>query len=306
MLHVTSEKLTTNTIYTYATIDNPSISFSPETSEMTDGASVDTVTWHTKFLLQGLISDSENSSSNLHFTSHHEEYGFCETVCDPSPESLTLELFSLKFFRAAKVVGRRLTNVYLSSPILLMLAPFIVGIFAGWVACRIWDRGLNSSHNQRSHKHKVQKQVQSKKTIQLISVRNEFKNFIHCCYNLFWKHFFHTLTCVVSLCLQIIQSLETYISRISGPRNFDENTRADEARRQLRSKAETERESGVELSHVPRHIAVIMDGNRRYGKAKYGSISKVRYYPDMYTLCVISHPWHVFQNWALNPKNCKI
>ena len=33
-------------------------------------------------------------------------------------------------------------------------------------------------------------------------------------------------------------------------------------------------ESGIDPSELPRHVAVVMDGNRRYGKAKYGNAKR--------------------------------
>ena len=52
------------------------------------------------------------------------------------------------------------------------------------------------------------------------------------------------------------------------------HVREDRVRSNLKSHAGTDRESGVPVTDVPRHIGVIMDGNRRYGQAKYGSASR--------------------------------
>lgn len=47
--------------------------------------------------------------------------------------------------------------------------------------------------------------------------------------------------------------------------------REDIIRQDLRSTNDTARESNVPLRDLPKHVAIIMDGNRRYGKDKYGN-----------------------------------
>ncbi len=56
--------------------------------------------------------------------------------------------------------------------------------------------------------------------------------------------------------------------------NNNDEKRDAKTRAYLKSSIHTSRKSTVPIQYLPKHIAVIMDGNRRYGKTKYNSIAR--------------------------------
>lgn len=223
--------------------------------EMADNTSAGATGWRKRMLSPSLQSDLTLSYGNLLFSSHENEYEVCEALCESSKGSS--ELFS-----AAKVLGRRVTNVYISSPMLLALGPFLFGLFLGWIGNKIWNYYFGSQKHNTKQRAKRDGKTHPKTSYKQRPTDNENE------YTSLRTQMITTLAILFSSLISLITSLRNLLLR------NEVQIREDEARKKLTSAAETMRESGVELQHVPNHIAVIMDGNRRYGKAKYGSISK--------------------------------
>lgn len=240
-------------------------------------------TWQSRFFLAsqyiGLnepIDDLKNDETLFEVfdnTSRPQCSGFFDTLeegfCVPCPGDKPLWWLVLRWLKM--MLFKALTS-YHAKPLLLIVAPLLVGIFIGY-----WLGNAN----------------------------RQLKKFNPAVINpSLWNQFCSGLRGWISvICFQFIgrfaeqppplvdnrengilpvdggKTLKKILSTSKEPVSRDDGTtrlqsQEGEVRKNLRSGAGTYRESGVDVSHVPSHIAVIMDGNRRYGKAKYGSASK--------------------------------
>jgi hypothetical protein len=143
---------------------------------------------------------------------------------------------------------------YGAAPLMLVLVPLVVGLFVGVLLGRRWE--------QRNAASARQKQPESSKAKEEGSYEFGFLSCASIIVQTAWSQLWAFLFGTPSVLLETEEEILA--------------VKEDRVRRALKSDANTQRESGVDLATVPKHVAVIMDGNRRYGKARYGDATKVR------------------------------
>lgn len=173
-------------------------------------------------------------------------------VGDSGPESGAGPCFSV-LLTWAKIVFGRVTNAYLSSPLLLAILPLLIGAVIGFWMGR---RGDGQSEFGRKRDSKLSRPTPW----------GRLHTFVSLCVKRSQETVFSIGTGLVMLFIQRQRS------SCSNGDMFNDK-RDEKSRVQLRN-SEINMESGVDPLSVPRHIAVIMDGNRRYGRAKYGNATR--------------------------------
>jgi hypothetical protein len=216
---------------------------------------------------------SNNYCHNSYWSSGSPNYGDSNATCPR-----TTLLWSI--LRGMKRILARVANSYYAMPVVLFVMPLLIGLVVGICLGRRWERNMERMHrdkqptmkSRRGRLRTFQQKVPwlwhwlwSLAPLQwIIPTRlNQEKESTVGANN--DKALSEAATTTNTSTTTLDQTIDKESSVIVVDEEKDELARA-----RLRREEEYEtRESGVALELVPKHVAVIMDGNRRYGRAKY-------------------------------------
>lgn len=229
----------------------------------------------------------------------------CFSSCLPCPDDRPLWWLVLRWM---KMMLLKIARSYHAKPLLLVVPPLMVGLFVGYWLGRRQPKTRTVFHSQSA----TQQQQNISEERSKVGSQGFLQSVIGWMWVLFFQlysifptwednnndHKKNTFTfksvstplntselmpTTAKLSVKptiLAMSNETKRStndNIHNTRDKDESNlekREATVRTNLKNQDGAARESGVPLPQVPRHVAVIMDGNRRYGKARYGSAAR--------------------------------
>lgn len=240
-----------------------------------------------KTSFQSLLSD--DASSPKTWPDNVAEYKMMKSYQQSIPETISLPFDNASllcanldldngdgegvmhvFLRWMKIVVLKLVRSYYALPIILVVLPMLIGLFIGfWVGRKSESNRKTEAAVAKSH------ETSNSPFVFRLGSWVTGKLFPHTSFVRLWA----MKDPVMKGSMSLWEERHRRSSRISSAtlrKEFPETSAEmaeleDTTRAQLQESREAARESGVDLKHIPKHVAVIMDGNRRYGKAVYGN-----------------------------------
>lgn len=201
--------------------------------------------WQQRVLMAATWSQQQQESSSSPWRSQNDPYSHYDAAYDNASTHCHDDIYYqcpgdqpvlMIALRWAKILILKVGRTYYGAPLCLMMLPLLVGLTVGYM--------MGTRRNSSS---------------KLKAKSNRFSLYNFVC-NL-WTYFSAVYLPSTIFSMNLIQHRQSFLKDDSAMVEKEDLVRND-----LKSVAETTRESGVDVSLVPKHVAVIMDGNRRYGK----------------------------------------
>jgi undecaprenyl diphosphate synthase len=194
---------------------------------------------------------------------------FASETCTCTEDSYAQLL--LKILRWVKLLILKLAASYYALPLVLALLPLTLGLLIGY---SVGSRQFQKRHTKAEE---IRNYVRTSGTWLKHYIRSIPWSMATFCIGLFpspnttaHEHA-HANSCSNKITTDPSPQESTLPPILSAETEQEMRDREEKARRALQSDTETLCESGLDLDQIPKHIAIIMDGNRRFGKQQYGN-----------------------------------